>query len=63
MLYLTDYLLVSQDQPQIEHFQRQTDGSWTYHRYTGLDSSLNIASIRCTLKLADVYERVVFPAE
>src|SRR5262245_24970651 len=25
---LTDYLLVSQDQPQVEHFHRQADGSW-----------------------------------
>ena len=60
---LTDYLLVSQDRPQIEHFQRQQDGSWSYHRYAGLDSSLTIASIHCTLKLTDAYDRVVFATE
>jgi Uma2 family endonuclease len=58
---LTDYVLISQDQPQIEHFIRQTDGSWSYHRYTDLNSSFTIASIGCTLTLADVYDRVVFP--
>lgn len=60
---LTDYILVSQDRPQIEHFQRQPDGSWSYHRYAGLESSLTVASIHCTLKLADVYDRVVFATE
>jgi Uma2 family endonuclease len=60
---LTDYVLVSQDRPQIEHFTRQADGSWTYRRTTGLDASLVIASVHCTLKLADVYDRVEFAAE
>ncbi|KAB2895642.1 MAG: Uma2 family endonuclease [Kofleriaceae bacterium] len=27
---LTDYVLVSQAEPRIEHFQRAADGSWTY---------------------------------
>jgi Uma2 family endonuclease len=59
---LTDYVLVSQDKPQIEHFVRDKDGTWSYRRYTGLESSLVIASIGCTLKLAEVYERVSFGA-
>jgi len=58
---LTDYLLVSQDQPQIEHFSRQDNGTWAYQRHTGLDATVHIPSIKCTLKLADVYDRVVFP--
>ena len=57
---LRDYLLVSQDQVQIEHYTRQTDGTWTYQRYLGLEASATIASIGCTLKLADVYDRVGF---
>jgi Uma2 family endonuclease len=57
---LTDYLLVAQDRAQIEHFARQADGSWSYRRITALDSSVAIASIKCTLNLADVYERVAF---
>lgn len=57
---LTDYVLISQDKPQIEHYSRQADGSWTYRRTAGLDGSLAIASIQCTLRLADIYERVRF---
>jgi Uma2 family endonuclease len=55
---LADYVLVSQDRAQVEHFRRQPDGTWSYCRTTGLDSNVVIASISCTLKLADVYERV-----
>jgi hypothetical protein len=27
---LTDYLLVAQAEPRIEHYRRNADGSWTY---------------------------------
>jgi Uma2 family endonuclease len=57
---LTDYLLVSQDRPQLEHFIRQADGQWKYSRTTGLDATVVLASIQCTLKLVDVYDRIVF---
>ena len=57
---LTDYLLVSQDQPLVEHFTRQPDGTWSYRLTMGLDSSVVITSISCTLKLAEVYERITF---
>ncbi len=60
---LTDYLLVSQDRAQIEHYTRQSDGTWSYRRTTGLEASVVIASIGCALRLADVYERVVLPEE
>jgi Uma2 family endonuclease len=58
---LTDYVLVSQDRPQIEHYSRQPDGEWTYRLHVGLDATVAITSIACTLRLADVYDRVVFP--
>ena len=60
---LTEYVLVSQAAPLIDHFERQADGSWSYHVYQGLEESLTIKSINCTLKLSDVYARIVFPEE
>lgn len=57
---LTDYVLVSQDCPQIEHYTRQSDGTWTYRRTVGLAASIAIPSIQCTLNLADVFDRVSF---
>jgi Uma2 family endonuclease len=59
---LTDYLLVSQDKPLVEHFTKLPDGSWSYRDYTGLEAVVAITSIGCTLKLADVYDRITFPA-
>jgi Uma2 family endonuclease len=60
---LTDYLLVWQLRPVVEHYRRQPEGQWIYTPATGLDSSLRIDSINCTLPLAEVYDRVVFPPE
>jgi Uma2 family endonuclease len=60
---LTDFVLVSQDRPQVEHYWRQADGSWSYRLTTGLEASVAITSIACTLPLADVYERVAFGEE
>lgn len=57
---LNDYLLVSQDQPRIEHFIRQTDGTWMRAVYRGLKSKVAIKSIGCTLKLTEVYDRIKF---
>jgi Uma2 family endonuclease len=58
---LTDYLLAAQNQPFIEHFHRQADGSWLYSAAQGLEAEIEIATIGCVLRLAEVYERVTFP--
>lgn len=61
---LRDYLLIAQDRPCIEHFVRQKGKrEWLYNVETELSSSIFIASIKCELKLADVYELVEFPAK
>lgn len=60
---LSDYLLVSQTRPAVEHFIRQADGSWSYHLYSTLEQTFFIKSINCELRLPDVYERVEFPPE
>ena len=59
---LTDYVLVSQDHARIEHFSRQPDGAWSLTEVSGLDASLDLASINCRLPLAEVYDRVEFAA-
>ena len=60
---LTDYLLVSQARPLVEHYARQTTSGWSYQFFAGLRQSLVIESIRCELRLADIYERVEFAPE
>lgn len=57
---LTDYILVSQDNPQVEHFIRQDDNSWKMFTYIGLDKICRIDSIECELKLSEIYDRIKF---
>jgi len=57
---LTDYILVSQDKPLIEHYTRQSDGSWILREYFGLNKNFTIASIDCSLNSAEVFDRVEF---
>ena len=60
---LTDYLLISQNKPIIEHFTRQPDDRWLMSTYKGLDAVAPIPAIGCELRLADVYDKVTWPAE
>ncbi len=60
---LSDYILICQDRPQIDHYHREKDGSWKYTIHEGLDAIVTIAAIQCTLKAAEVYKRVKFDDE
>lgn len=59
---LREYVLIAQDAPRIERFVRQGD-VWQFSDAVGLDASLELPSIGCTLALADVYEQVTFEEE
>jgi Uma2 family endonuclease len=59
----TDYLLVSQTEPLVEHFRLDKSGFWVLAAtVTDLADSVKIASIGCELKMAEIYDRVEFPA-
>lgn len=60
---LTDYLLVSQTKPRIDHFHRRAGGEWVYSLVNNLEESLRLDSVGCFLQLTDVYDRIVFPVE
>ena len=47
---LTDYILISQDRPQIDHYHREGAGSWRYKCYEGLKSVVKVEIIKCRLK-------------
>ena len=54
---LIDYVLISQNERRIEHYSRAQNGDWIY-RILENEGEVLLASIDCTLNLADVYERV-----
>ncbi|MDH3603965.1 MAG: Uma2 family endonuclease [Candidatus Tectomicrobia bacterium] len=55
---LQAYILIAQDKPQIELFQRQTD-NWLLSVAKGVEAGVRLEAIDCELVLADVYERVL----
>jgi Uma2 family endonuclease len=56
---LHEYLLVHQDAPRIERFEKVED-IWTSGECTGLQTALELPSIGVTLSVADLYDRVAF---
>lgn len=58
---LSDYVMVSQNRPQIENFHRDEQGQWIYSRVSGPEGVVQLATIKCSLPLVGVYDRVVFP--
>lgn len=55
---LREYLLVSQDQPFIEHYVRQQE-AWVLTDSEGLDAVVDMEAIGCKLALREVYDRVL----
>ena len=52
---------MSQDGARIERFLLHEAGLWALTDADGLDATLELPSIGCTLALADVYEQVTLP--
>lgn len=57
---LQEYLLVEQDSPLVEQYVREADGRWALSTAAGLESSLTLPSVECTLNLGAVYDKVDF---
>lgn len=60
---LTDYILVWQELPLLEHFTRQPEDAWLLRVVEGLDATLHIASLDCAIPLSEIYRLVNFPPE
>ena len=58
---LQEYLLVSQDTPQVEQYVRQNDGTWTFTFAEGLDLASVVTVLGVTLPLTEIYDRITFP--
>jgi Uma2 family endonuclease len=57
---LKEYVLVAQNKPVVEQYVRESGGRWTYTAVAGLESSLALPSVECTLSLSAVYDKVDF---
>ena len=57
---LSEYLLVAQDRVHVELFSRQADGRWSLRDWNDSDAEIDIESLHCRLKVAEVYAKVTF---
>jgi Uma2 family endonuclease len=55
---LAEYVLIAQDRPHIDHFARQSDGSWRLTSANGIDATMSLPAVGCRLSLAEVYEQI-----
>jgi Uma2 family endonuclease len=55
---LREYLLVSQHSVQVDLYSRGDDGRWTLSDFSALTESVPLASVGCSLALAEVYDKV-----
>jgi Uma2 family endonuclease len=60
ILSLREYLLVSQNEPRIEQFIRQSDGRWLLNETLGLEKKLELPSLKITISLSEIFAKVNF---
>lgn len=59
---LTDYVVVAQNIPLVEHFALRPNGRWEIAASVmDLSESVTLESIGCVLRLNEIYDRIVFP--
>ncbi len=56
---LQEYILVSQDTPQVEQYVRQDDDTWKFTFAEGLEGSTTVLGV--PLLLTEVYDKITFP--
>ena len=57
---LEEYVLVASDEPRIETFFRQADGTWAFQSWTGLEAQVKLRAVSVTLPAREVYAGVTF---
>lgn len=57
---LREYVLIYQDEPQIEAFFKENEKTWRYTVARGLDDTIRLFSLECDLALRDIYQKVAW---
>jgi Uma2 family endonuclease len=57
---LEEYALVSQAEPRVEVFRRQSGGHWLFSEAIGIDAVCHFESLDCAVPLAEIYAKVMF---
>ena len=57
---LQEYVLISQKEPLVERFQRNTDNTWTLTESRGIDAMLTLSSVGISIPLSKIYNKLDF---
>jgi Uma2 family endonuclease len=60
---LQEYALVSQSEPRVEIFRRQSSGDWLLSESVGTDAFVRFESLDCRIALSEIYHQVEFPEQ
>jgi Uma2 family endonuclease len=58
---LAEYVLVAQDEHRVEQYTKQPDGRWLLSDHRSPEDVVELTSVRCSLALREVYEKVTLP--
>lgn len=58
---LQEYGLISQSEPRVEIFRRQSSGEWLLTEVTGLEAKTRFNCVDCEIPLLEIYHQVTFP--
>jgi Uma2 family endonuclease len=56
---LREYVLIAQDEMNVEHLIKQESGRWHVAEYSAPETEIELPSVGVTLKLGEIYERVL----
>lgn len=56
---VTDYVMIAQDEPRVEHYTRQPDGRWLLTEYREMQDVVELPSLGSRLPLAEIYDKVL----
>jgi Uma2 family endonuclease len=57
---LKEYVLINSTKMHVEHYQRNTEQSWTLTEYKSLEDSFELKTISKPMILAEIYEGISF---
>ena len=60
---LQEYILIAQDEIQVDHYIRQSQGDWLLSIAKTAESEIHLPSVNCTLLLADIYRKITFASD
>lgn len=59
---LRHYVLVEQAQRRVVHYERSSEGRWTYEALTGPGTTVNLAALAIELPLDEIYHEITLVA-